>query len=126
MAQIFLLQFLLIYYPSLKTINMNTLNGNPESWSSEQLKEVQHPEAMPALETERHGKNHFVIPYEKQWAIKVEGIDLIEKVFPTKKVAVEQARKDARAVQGALTIQNKAGKIERRISYNPDKNWYWD
>jgi hypothetical protein len=60
-----------------------------------------------------------VIPYENEWAIKVEGREKIEKVFHTKQEAIKQARKEAKKINGSLTIQRKTGKVEKRISYNP-------
>jgi hypothetical protein len=66
-----------------------------------------------------HGEDRVVVPYENKWAIKVEGRPKVEKTFDTKSEAVKQARKEAKKVNGSLTIQQKTGKVEKRISYNP-------
>lgn len=67
-----------------------------------------------------HGKDRVVIPYESEWAIKIEGRNKIEKKFHTKQEAVKQARIEVKMINGSLTIQRKTGKIEKKISYNPN------
>lgn len=67
-----------------------------------------------------HGQDHIVIPYEREWKIKVEGKEIVKKVFHTQKEAISQVRQEAKEVNGSLTIQLKTGRIERRLSYNPN------
>jgi uncharacterized protein YdaT len=75
-----------------------------------------------STDVKQHGEDRYVIPYEEnEWAIKKEGVDRVEKVFRSKKEAVTQARKEARESNASLTIQKRTGKVQQRISYNPNK-----
>jgi hypothetical protein len=58
-------------------------------------------------DVKEHGKDRYVIPHDDEWAIKVEGSEKSEKIFHTKKEAVQQARMEAKKVNGALTIQKR-------------------
>jgi uncharacterized protein YdaT len=62
------------------------------------------------------GQERFVIPYANMWGIKVGTEKGIEKLFSTKKEAVQEARKEAKSANASLTIQSKSGKVEKRIS----------
>jgi uncharacterized protein YdaT len=69
-----------------------------------------------------HGADRYVIPYhEREWAIRNEGSERVEKVFDNKKEAVQQARQEARKANASLTIQKRDGRVQQRISYNPNK-----
>lgn len=69
-----------------------------------------------------HGEDRYVIPYDdRKWAIRNEGDKVIEAIFETKAEAVKEARMRAKAVNGAMTIQKRDGKIEKRVSYNPNR-----
>jgi hypothetical protein len=74
-----------------------------------------------STDVKQHGADRYVIPHGRQWAIKNEGSDRAEKVFESKKEAVTQARKEARKANASLTIQKKTGKLQQRISYNPNR-----
>lgn len=74
-----------------------------------------------STDVKKHGRDRYVIPYKDEWAIRVEGHARVEKVFRTKQEAVTQARKEAKSVNGSLTIQRKTGKVEKRVSYNPNR-----
>jgi hypothetical protein len=65
-------------------------------------------------------KERFVIPYEGQWAIRVERSHNIQGSFSTKKLAIEQAKREAFLIGAAVTIFKRDGSIEKRILYNPD------
>lgn len=73
-------------------------------------------------DVKKYGKERFVVPYAHQWGIKVEGEKGIEQLFSTKKEAVQKARKEAKEAHASLTIQNKNGKTEKRISYSSKKS----
>lgn len=60
----------------------------------------------------------FVIPYQGRWAIRVENSDKVQEVFSTKKLAVEQAKREAFLTGAALTIFKKDGSVEKRVLYN--------
>ncbi|MBA4053608.1 MAG: hypothetical protein C0490_02750 [Marivirga sp.] len=75
-----------------------------------------------STDVKHHGEDRYVIPSEDgKWAIKVEGRDRAEKIFSNKKEAVSRARKEARELNVSLTIQKKSGKVQQRISYNPNR-----
>jgi uncharacterized protein YdaT len=75
-----------------------------------------------STDVKKHGEDRYVIPYhEREWAIRNEGSKRVEKVFPNKKEAVQQARQEARNANASLTIQKRDGRVQQRISYNPNK-----
>jgi uncharacterized protein YdaT len=91
-----------------------------KDWAAEHGKKIDNPKKSKITDLKIHGQDRFVIPYNKQWAIKVEGREEIEKVFHTKSEAIRQARAEAKEINGSLTIQLRSGRIEKRISYNPN------
>jgi len=100
-------------------IAIATAISRAKDWAAERGKKTENPEKSNITDVKEHGKDRVVIPYENEWAIKIEGRTKVEKVFHTKQEAIKQAREEAKKVNGALTIQRKTGKVERRISYNP-------
>lgn len=100
-------------------IAIATAISRAKDWAAVRGKKVENPAKSKITDVKKHGKDRVVIPYENEWAIKVEGRTRVEKVFHSKQEAVKQARKEAKEVNGALTIQRKTGKVEKRISYNP-------
>ncbi|RNL90718.1 DUF2188 domain-containing protein [Sinomicrobium pectinilyticum] len=100
-------------------IAIATAISRAKDWAAEHGKKTDNPEKSKRTDVKVHGQDRYVIPYEKEWAIKVEGREKVEKVFHTKQEAVKQARRETKEVNGTLTIQRKTGKIEKRISYNP-------
>jgi uncharacterized protein YdaT len=93
-----------------------------KDWAANRGKKIDNPEKSRISDVKQHGEDRYVIPYENsKWAIKVEGRKEVEKVFPSKKEAVSKAREEAREVNGSLTIQKRTGKVEKRVSYNPNR-----
>ena len=74
-----------------------------------------------STDVKRHGEDRYVIPYHDAWAIKKEGSARVEKSFDNKPDAVKQARLEARKSNASLTIQAKTGRVQQRISYNPNR-----
>jgi uncharacterized protein YdaT len=75
-----------------------------------------------STDVKHHGDDRYVVPYKgNKWAIKNEGAARVEKVFDNKTEAVQQARKEARESNASLTIQKRTGKVQQRISYNPNR-----
>jgi uncharacterized protein YdaT len=75
-----------------------------------------------STDVKQHGQDRYVIPHDDHtWAIKNEGAERVEKVFDSKPEAVKQAKKEARKSNASLTIQKRTGKVQQRISYNPNK-----
>src|SRR5215471_11774010 len=74
-----------------------------KDWAVNHGKESEAPPSKKSKTTDVkiHGKDKYVIPYKDEWAVKEEGKDKIEKAFVHKKDAVNQARKEAKAVKGA-------------------------
>jgi uncharacterized protein YdaT len=100
-------------------IAIATAISRAKDWAAEHGKKTENPEKSNITDVKVHGQDRVVIPYENEWAIKVEGSKEVEKVFHTKQEAVKQARKEVKKVNGSLTIQKKTGRVEKRISYNP-------
>jgi uncharacterized protein YdaT len=101
-------------------IAIATAISRAKDWAAEHDKKTDNPEKSKITDVKKHGQDRVVIPYQKEWAIKIEGREKVEKVFHTKQEAVSQARREAKEVNGALTIQLKTGRMEKRISYNPN------
>jgi uncharacterized protein YdaT len=72
-------------------------------------------------DVKEHGEDRYVIPYEGKWAVKSESSDRVERVFDHKVEAVKYGRTAARNSNASLTIQKKSGRVQQRISYNPNK-----
>jgi uncharacterized protein YdaT len=96
-----------------------TAISRAKDWAVEHNKSIKPIRKSRTTEVKKHGEDRYVIPYEDQWAIKIEGSSKVEKVFHYKKEAVQQAIKETKKVNGTLTIQRKTGKVEKRVSYNP-------
>jgi len=74
-----------------------------------------------STDVKQHGEDRYVIPYKEDlWAIKKEGSKRVEKSFEKKTEAVKQARKKAREANASITIQTRKGKLQQRVSYNPN------
>jgi uncharacterized protein YdaT len=113
----------------LEDRNMNegiaiaTAISRAKDWAANHGKATKSKSAASrSTDVKEHGADRYVIPYGKnQWAIKNEGAEKVEKVFDHKKEAVTQARKEARASNASLTIQKRTGRMQQRVSYNPNK-----
>lgn len=101
-------------------IAIATAISRAKDWAAEKGKKVDNPNKSKITDVKKHGQDRIILPHESQWAIKVEGRKTVEDIFPTKQEAVKQAREEAKKVNGSLTIQRKDGKIQKRISYNPN------
>lgn len=100
-------------------IMIATAISRAKDWAIEHGKSIRPVVGTRVTDVKKHGEDRYVIPYENEWAIKVEGKPRVEKVFHYKKEAVKQAAKEAKNANGSLTIQKKTGKVERKVSYNP-------
>jgi len=72
-------------------------------------------------DVKEHGEDRYVIPYEGKWAVRSERSDRVEKIFEHKVEAVKYGRSAARKSNASLTIQKKSGRVQQRISYNPNR-----
>ncbi len=66
------------------------------------------------------GKSVHVLPRKDVWIIRKEGHSKATSVHPTKRDAVEAARKLARDQSSELVIHGRDGRIRNRDSYGPD------
>lgn len=99
-----------------------TAISRAKDWGASRGKKVEDRRSSRISDVKKHGRDRYVVPrQEDEWALKVEGRRKAEKIFSGKGQAVSQARKEAKEQNGALTIQRKTGKIEKRVSYNPNK-----
>lgn len=94
-----------------------------KDWAANRGKLVEQANTAGRVKTKtdvkQHGEDRYVIPATDGWAVKQEKGP--QKGYPTKAAAVAAARSEAKAANASLTIQGKTGKIQRRISYNPNK-----
>jgi uncharacterized protein YdaT len=104
-------------------IAIATAISRAKDWAANRGKETEsHSEDSRSVDVKVHGEDRYVIPYhEHEWAIKNEGSKKVEKVFSNKKDALKQARKEARKANASLTVQKRDGRVQQRISYNPNK-----
>jgi uncharacterized protein YdaT len=103
-------------------IAIATAISRAKDWAANRGKEIQSSDNSRSTDVKEHGEDRYVIPYhEHEWAIKNEGSKRVEKVFSNKKEAMEQARIEAREANASLTIQKRDGRVQQRISYNPNK-----
>lgn len=104
-------------------IAIATAISRAKDWAANRGKETESQvSGSRTTDVKKHGEDRYVIPYhEHEWAIKNEGSERVEKVFNKKKEAVQQARKEARNANASLTIQKRDGKVQQRISYNPNR-----
>ena len=104
-------------------IAIATAISRAKDWGANHGKQIKsQSDDSRSTDVKKHGEDRYVIPYhEQEWAIKNEGSERVEKVFGNKKEAVQQARKEARNARASLTIQKRDGRVQQRISYNPNK-----
>ena len=104
-------------------IAIATAISRAKDWAANRGKETESQSSdSRTTDVKEHGEDRYVIPHqEHQWAIKNEGSERVEKIFTNKMEAVQQARKEARQANASLTIQKRDGRVQQRISYNPNK-----
>jgi uncharacterized protein YdaT len=72
-------------------------------------------------DVKEHGQDQYVLPQKgNKWAVKKEGKQK-KKVYRSKPEAVRAAKTKAKKSKGAVTVQKRTGKVEKRTSYNPNK-----
>lgn len=104
-------------------IAIATAISRAKDWAVNHGKKIEsHATDSRTTDVKEHGKDKYVIPQEDhKWAVKNEGSDRVEKIFDQKKDAIRQARKEARDANATLTIQKRDGRVQQRISYNPNR-----
>lgn len=102
-------------------IAIATAISRAKDWAANRGKDTTNKGGRPA-DIKEHGEDRYVIPMgDSNWGVKVEGKKKVERVFDNKEDAVKQARKEAKAANASLTIQKRTGKVQKRISYNPNR-----
>jgi uncharacterized protein YdaT len=101
-------------------IAIATAISRAKDWAANRNKKIKE---RPSRETDvkSHGQDQYVVPLEKGWGVKTEKEKQPYKKFDRKPAAVKHAREKAKAQKGSLTIQRKDGRVQDRISYNPNK-----
>jgi uncharacterized protein YdaT len=103
-------------------IAIATAISRAKDWAANRGMEIE-PTAEDAKTTDvkEHGEDRYVIPYEGKWAVRNESSDRVERIFDHKVEAVKYGRSAARKSNASLTIQKKSGRVQQRISYNPNR-----
>jgi uncharacterized protein YdaT len=101
-------------------IAIATAISRAKDWAANRGKETESPRSR-ATDVKQHGEDRYVIPKGDEWAVKKEGSKRVEATFDTKKEAVKKARSEAKEANASITIQKKTGRVEKRVSYNPNK-----
>ena len=102
-------------------IAIATAISRAKDWATNRGKDTRG-RVQRSTDAKKHGQDRYVIPYhDHEWAIRNEGAKKVEKVFDNKRDAVQQAREEARKNNASLTIQKRDGRVQQRISYNPNR-----
>ena len=66
------------------------------------------------------GRNQWVSPHGKGWAVKGEGNSRATNVYPTQKEAIDRAIQIAKGQRSEVIIQGLNGRIRSKDSYGND------
>jgi len=103
-------------------IAIATAVSRAKDWAANRGKQTEPAARSRTTDVKHHGKDKYVVPGPNVgWAVKEEGQKRIEKEFDTKTQAVRQAKREASKENASVTVQKKTGRIEERISYNPNR-----
>ena len=101
-------------------ITIATAISRAKDWAANRGMDIE-PTSEDATDVKEHGEDRYVIPYEGKWAVRSESSDRVERIFDHKVEAVKYGRSAARKSNASLTIQKKSGRVQQRISYNPNR-----
>ncbi len=100
-----------------------TATSRAKDWAANRDKPVKKKNAeTKETDVKQHGEDTYVSPAENGWEVKKEG-NKRGKKFDAKAEAVSYAKEQAKKANAAVTIQRKDGKLEKRISYNPNRRF---
>lgn len=71
------------------------------------------------VDVKKHGQDRYVAPAAEGWEVKKERGRA--QHFDTKEEAVSAAKDLAKKANASVTIQGRDGKMQKRISYNPNR-----
>ena len=102
-------------------IAIATATSRAKDWAANRGKPSEAPAGTSRKsDVKKHGEDRYVAPHGNEWVVKKEK-GKKEEVFNTKKEAVKEAKEEAKQSNASVTIQGKHGKIERRESFNPNR-----
>ena len=103
-------------------IAIATAISRAKDWAANRGKPTESKVQHRVVDVKHHGKDRYVVPApEGGWAVKEEGRKGPEAIFSTKEEAIRKAREEAKEDNAALTIQKRDGRVEKKISYNPNR-----
>lgn len=101
-------------------IAIATAISRAKDWAANRgMKEEASPGESRTTDVKHHGEDRYVTPEKDGWAVKKEDSNRREH-FDTKKEAVKNAKTEAKDENASVTIQRKDGKVQSRVSYNPN------
>ncbi|MGE5108816.1 MAG: DUF2188 domain-containing protein [Sphingobacteriales bacterium] len=101
-------------------IAIATAISRAKDWAANRGEPAESARSGRSTDVKHHGGDRYVSPSDEGWEVKKEGSDRRE-TFDTKQEAVEAGRKKARQDNASLTIKKEDGRIDQRVSYNPNK-----
>jgi uncharacterized protein YdaT len=103
-------------------IAIATAISRAKDWAVEHGIKAEDLPGSRVSDVKQHGEDRYVTPHGDKWAVKAEGKKKAEKVFSSKAAAVKKAKREAKKANASLTIQRKTGKVEKRVSFNPNNS----
>jgi uncharacterized protein YdaT len=91
-----------------------------KDWAANRNKKTESDKRHRTTDVKKHGEDRMVSPNgDKGWEVKKEAGGKGE-LYDTKEEAVKVAKKEAKEANASVTIQGRDGKINKRVSYNPN------
>jgi len=95
-------------------IAIPTSISKAKDWASNRGKNISKTDT----DTKAHGKDLYVSPHDKGWAVTEEKASSASFVFNTKKEALEKSRDMAKKEKNNLIVHRKNGSVQKKLSYN--------
>jgi uncharacterized protein YdaT len=100
-------------------IAIATAISRAKDWAANRGKPTEPAKPNRKTDVKKHGEDRYVSPADKGWEVKKERSSRTEH-YHTKAEAVKAAKDGAKKANAAVTIKRKDGKMDDRISYNPN------
>ena len=102
-------------------ITIATAISRAKDWAANRGKPTKRKDVdSKSTNVKKHGEDRYVTPAEGGWDVKRE-LGRRAEHFDTKAEAVRAAKEKAREANAAVTIQGRDGRVQERISYNPNR-----
>ena len=98
-----------------------TAISRARDWAVNHNKSIRPKAGSRTNDEKHHGGDMYVIPHADGWAVKKEGAKKAEKIFKDKQDAVSHAGSQARKLKTGLTVLKRTGRVQKKISYNPNR-----